>query len=94
MDDIHPFYADLLNVLYDRDHYKLALGQLNVARNLIDKVAQGLSDPSPESRPGVLWSSRSTMQGALPRCSCDESCHCSSKETCSCEHSCLAHALL
>ena len=43
VDDIHPFYADLLNVLYDRDHYKLALGQLNVARNLIDKIAQGAS---------------------------------------------------
>lgn len=41
MDDIHPFYADLLNVLYDRDHYKLALGQLAVARNLIDKISQG-----------------------------------------------------
>lgn len=40
VDDIHPFYADLLNVLYDRDHYKLALGQLNVARNLIDKIGQ------------------------------------------------------
>ena len=34
--DIHPFYADLLNVLYDEDHYKLALGQINVARHLID----------------------------------------------------------
>ena len=41
VDDIHPFYADLLNVLYDRDHYKLALGQLNTARNLIDRVSQG-----------------------------------------------------
>ena len=41
VDDIHPFYADLLNVLYDRDHYKLALGQLAVARNLIDRVASG-----------------------------------------------------
>eukprot|EP00892_Ulva_mutabilis_P011768 jgi/Ulvmu1/8964/UM005_0055.1 len=39
VDDIHPFYADLLNVLYDKDHYKLALGQLSVARNLIDKLA-------------------------------------------------------
>ena len=35
--DIHPFYADLMNVLYDRDHYKLALGQINTARHLIDK---------------------------------------------------------
>lgn len=42
VDDIHPFYADLLNVLYDRDHYKLALGQLNMARNLIDRVSQGM----------------------------------------------------
>jgi nucleolar GTP-binding protein len=41
VEDIHPFYADLLNVLYDKDHYKLALGQLNSARNLIDKLAQG-----------------------------------------------------
>ncbi|CAD7695287.1 unnamed protein product [Ostreobium quekettii] len=40
VDDIHPFYGDLLNVLYDKDHYKLALGQLNVARSLIDKLAQ------------------------------------------------------
>mmetsp|Transcript_13757 Transcript_13757/g.26670 ORF Transcript_13757/g.26670 Transcript_13757/m.26670 type:complete len:662 (-) Transcript_13757:225-2210(-) len=35
LDDIHPFYGDLCNVLYDRDHYKLALGQLNVAKSLI-----------------------------------------------------------
>jgi nucleolar GTP-binding protein len=41
VEDIHPFYSDLLNVLYDKDHYKLALGQLNTARNLIDKLTQG-----------------------------------------------------
>lgn len=41
MDDIHPFYADLLNVLYDRDHFKLALGQLHMARTLIQRVSQG-----------------------------------------------------
>lgn len=40
LDDIHPFYADLINVLYDRDHYKLALGQVNVARQLIDNIAK------------------------------------------------------
>lgn len=40
VDDIHPFYSDLLNVLYDKDHYKLALGQINTARNLIDKLAK------------------------------------------------------
>lgn len=40
LDDIHPFYADLINVLYDRDHFKLALGQLNLAKQLIDKVGR------------------------------------------------------
>jgi len=40
LDDLHPFYADLLNILYDKDHYKLALGQLATARRLIDNLAQ------------------------------------------------------
>ncbi|KAL1501515.1 hypothetical protein ABEB36_006822 [Hypothenemus hampei] len=40
LDDVHPFYADLMNVLYDKDHYKLALGQINTARHLIDNVAK------------------------------------------------------
>jgi len=40
LEDIHPFYADLMNVLYDKDHYKLALGQINTARHLIDSVAK------------------------------------------------------
>ncbi|XP_016903839.2 nucleolar GTP-binding protein 1 [Apis cerana] len=40
LDDVHPFYADLMNVLYDKDHYKLALGQINIARYLIDNVAK------------------------------------------------------
>ena len=40
VEDIHPFYADLLNVLYDRDHYKLALGQMNTARHLVDSVGR------------------------------------------------------
>ncbi|KAF3428092.1 hypothetical protein E2986_09585 [Frieseomelitta varia] len=40
LDDVHPFYADLMNVLYDKDHYKLALGQINIARHLIDNVAK------------------------------------------------------
>ena len=41
VEDVHPFYSDLLNVLYDRDHYKLALGQVNAARGMIDRLAQG-----------------------------------------------------
>ncbi|KAJ3351103.1 Nucleolar GTP-binding protein 1 [Kappamyces sp. JEL0680] len=40
LDEIHPFYADLMNVLYDRDHYKLALAQINTAKHLIDNVAK------------------------------------------------------
>jgi nucleolar GTP-binding protein len=40
LEDIHPFYADLMNVLYDKDHYKLALGQINTARHLIDNVSK------------------------------------------------------
>ncbi|CCI43183.1 unnamed protein product [Albugo candida] len=40
LDDLHPFYADLINILYDRDHYKLALGQINTARALIDTIAK------------------------------------------------------
>mmetsp|Transcript_26509 Transcript_26509/g.60907 ORF Transcript_26509/g.60907 Transcript_26509/m.60907 type:complete len:644 (-) Transcript_26509:62-1993(-) len=40
IDDIHPFYADLCNVLYDRDHYKLALGQVNTCKKIIDNIAK------------------------------------------------------
>jgi len=40
LDNIHPFYADLMNVLYDKDHYKLALGQLNTCRSIIDKLGK------------------------------------------------------
>lgn len=40
MQEIHPFYADLMNVLYDRDHYKLALGQLNHTRHYIANLAK------------------------------------------------------
>ncbi|PPR98787.1 hypothetical protein GOBAR_AA21886 [Gossypium barbadense] len=40
LDDIHPFYGDLRHVLYNKDHYKLALGQINTARNLISKIAK------------------------------------------------------
>lgn len=40
IEDVHPFYADLMNVLYDKDHYKLALGQINTAKHLIDNVTK------------------------------------------------------
>ena len=38
LDDIHPFYGDLINILYDKDHYKMALGFLNKAKNICDKI--------------------------------------------------------
>lgn len=40
LDDIHPFYADLMNILYDRDHFKLALGQVNTAKNVIIHISK------------------------------------------------------
>lgn len=42
LNDVHPFYADLCNTLYDRDHYKLALGQINTARSLVDAIARDM----------------------------------------------------
>lgn len=42
LNDVHPFYGDLCNTLYDRDHYKLALGQINTARGLVDAIARDM----------------------------------------------------
>ncbi|CCG84272.1 protein of unknown function [Taphrina deformans PYCC 5710] len=40
LNDIHPFHQDLLNVLYDRDHLKIALSQLSTAKHLIEQVSR------------------------------------------------------
>jgi len=40
LDSIHPFYADLMNVLYDRDHYKIALSQLNICKQLVSNIGK------------------------------------------------------
>jgi nucleolar GTP-binding protein len=40
LDDIHPFYGDLMNILYDRDHFKLALGQVNTAKSLVHNLCK------------------------------------------------------
>ncbi|EAY14691.1 hypothetical protein TVAG_461080 [Trichomonas vaginalis G3] len=40
LDSIHPFWASLINVIYDRDHYKLALGQIIGAKTLIHNVGR------------------------------------------------------
>lgn len=38
--DIHPFHKDLLSTLYDADHFRIALGQLNTAKGLIETVSR------------------------------------------------------
>lgn len=38
LEDIHPFYADLINILYDKDHYKMALGHLNTTKKVIQHI--------------------------------------------------------
>lgn len=40
LQNLHPFLASLLNVLYDKNHYKLALGQINTCKHLIDSVGK------------------------------------------------------
>lgn len=40
LQDIHPFHRDLLNTLYDADHFRIALGQLSTAKTLIETVAR------------------------------------------------------
>lgn len=40
MDDIHPFYGDLMHVLYDRDHFKVALGQVGAVRHMVDNIGR------------------------------------------------------
>ena len=39
LDEIHPFYSDLINILYDKDHFKLALGTVNTAKNICEKIS-------------------------------------------------------
>ncbi|KAI4291160.1 nucleolar GTP-binding protein [Pancytospora philotis] len=39
LEDMHPFYSELISVLYDRDHYKIALGQVNATRRRIELIA-------------------------------------------------------
>ncbi|KAI5149702.1 nucleolar GTP-binding protein [Enteropsectra breve] len=38
LEDIHPFYSDLINILYDKDHYKIALGQINAVKHKVDVI--------------------------------------------------------
>lgn len=38
VDDIHPFYNDLVNVLYDKSQFKTALGHLNTTQKFIKNI--------------------------------------------------------
>lgn len=40
LNDVHPFHRDLLNTLYDADHFKIALGQLSTAKSLIETISR------------------------------------------------------
>lgn len=40
LENIHPFYSNLLNILYDRDHYKMALGHVSSTRGAIERIAK------------------------------------------------------
>merc|ERR1712230_355066 len=40
LQDIHPFHKDLLNTLYDADHFRIALGQPSTAKHLIEIVSR------------------------------------------------------
>ena len=59
LEEVHPFYADLMNVLYDRDHYKLALGQVghskNYKENSKNKKRNYVFFVSRSTQPVTLW---------------------------------------
>jgi len=40
LQDIHPFHKDLMNTLYDADHFRIALGQIATAKHLMESIAK------------------------------------------------------
>lgn len=40
LQDIHPFHKDLMNTLYDADHFRIALGQVSTAKHLIETISR------------------------------------------------------
>lgn len=40
LQDIHPFHKDLLNTLYDADHFRIALGQISTAKHLVETISR------------------------------------------------------
>lgn len=48
LDQLHPFLSSLLNVLYDKNHYKLALGQINTCKHLVGPSDLDFGRDSPQ----------------------------------------------
>ncbi|OEH74120.1 nucleolar GTP-binding protein [Cyclospora cayetanensis] len=65
LDSVHPFYGDLLNILYDRDHYKLALGQVAACINRIERISKEYITLSKYS--DSLYKSKSLKTAAFGR---------------------------
>ncbi|KAK5653845.1 hypothetical protein OQA88_7769 [Cercophora sp. LCS_1] len=40
LSDQHPFHRDLMNILYDADHFKVALGRVSTAKNMIETISR------------------------------------------------------
>jgi nucleolar GTP-binding protein len=40
VEDIHPFFGDLINILYDKDHYKLALGHVQACKGIVENISK------------------------------------------------------
>lgn len=40
LDDIHPFFRDLINILYDRDTYKMCLGHISGVKKSIENTGK------------------------------------------------------
>jgi len=40
INDVHPFHRDLLDTLYEKNHYKVSLASLSRAKTLIEQVAR------------------------------------------------------
>jgi len=62
---VHPFYADLMNILYDRDHYKLALGHINKAKSIVDNIANDYVRMMKNS--DILYRAKMLKKAALGR---------------------------
>lgn len=65
LDSVHPFYGDLLNILYDRDHYKLALGQVAACISRIERISKEYITLSKYS--DSLYKSKSLKTAAFGR---------------------------